>query len=304
MGILEELEVTEEDQELEQGQMEVIIDSSPEPEQREESASESVQREQESEQLQAASQPQEEPDRSPERMVNYGALDEERNKRKELQAQVQQMEARFQQLQERAQPEPEPVPEIPQYDEDPGEHLRQRVERNETVTSNLLEQRHQQQMADQQNRDFNDWVGRFQNDEAGFAETHSDYSEVVTQLRDSRVAEYESVGWGKAEAEAEVIKETFNLARDAENRGLSQAERFYNLAKGRGFQSNNGAASAEGSNRARNLQRVGNNINKSRSLGPSGSSPRPTTLADLSDMNNDDFDTATEGDNWARLMSS
>ena len=303
MGILEELEVTTEDQELEQGQMEVIIDAAPDPDRGQEASSEPVQQEQEPTQPQAAAEGQEETDSAPERMVNYGALDAERNKRKELQGQVQQMEERFRQLQERVLTPPEPEVEIPQYEEDPGEHLRQRVERNEATTSSLLEQRQQQQMAEQQSRDFNDWVGRFQKEEAGFSETHSDYSEVVTQLRDSRIAEYEAVGWGKEEAKAEVIKETFNLARDAENRGISQAERFYNLAKGRGFQGGNGATPVEGSTRAPNLERIGSNMSKAKSLGPSGSSPRPTTLADLSDMNNDEFDAATEGDNWSRLMS-
>lgn len=303
MGILEELEVTTEDQELEQGQMEVIIDAAPDPDRGQEASSEPVQQEQETTQPQAAAEGQEETDSAPERMVNYGALDAERNKRKELQGQVQQMEERFRQLQERVLTPPEPEVEIPQYEEDPGEHLRQRVERNEATTSQLLEQRQQQQMAEQQSREFNNWVGRFQKEEAGFSETHSDYSEVVAQLRDSRIAEYEAVGWGKEEAKAEVIKETFNLGRDAESRGISQAERFYNLAKGRGFRGGNGAASVEGAARAPNLARISSNMSKAKSLGPSGSSPRPTTLADLADMNNDEFDAATEGDNWSRLMS-
>lgn len=304
-GILDELEVTPEDQEMEQSQMAVEVpnEPDPEPEQAPEQPPEPVGAAQAEEPTQDQGEGEEELPQPPEKMVNYGALTEERAKRRELEAQIQKMEERFSQFQERITNPPAPEPEIPAYDEDPGEHLRQRLERTEQAASTLLEQRQAQEASLQEQQALREWAGRFQQNENEFAQSHADYYDAANYLRDSRIAEYKAVGWDEAGAQAQILKETVELGLDAERRGISAAERFYELAKVRGYQPGNGTAPTEGSTRQPNLEQIERNMGKAKSLGPSGSSPRPTTLADLADMDDDSFDKATDGDAWAKMWS-
>ena len=239
------------------------------------------------------------PDSSPsqdknQRMVNYGALSEERGKRKELESKLAQMEGRFQEFMERAAPK-EPEATIPEFDEDPAEHLRMSQEVTQRTVQSLAEQQAQEVEQRYQRQQIDAFAGRLKESEADFAKANPSYEDAASFLRDSRKAEYKMLGWQEHEVESKLIEETIMLGIDAERRGISPAQRFYDIAKGRGFQPKAGSPVS-------NLQQVKDNQGTT-SLGSNGVSPRRATLADLADMNDDEFDKATDGDNWKRLLS-
>jgi|TARA_R110001599_G_scaffold73677_1_gene203688 hypothetical protein len=228
------------------------------------------------------------------RMVNYGALSEERGKRKELESKLAQMEGRFQEFMERAAPK-EPEATIPEFDEDPAEHLRMSQEVTQRTVQSLAEQQAQEVEQRYQRQQIDAFAGRLKESEADFAKANPSYEDAASFLRDSRKAEYKMLGWQEHEVESKLIEETIMLGIDAERRGISPAQRFYDIAKGRGFQPKAGSPVS-------NLQQVKDNQGTT-SLGSNGASPRRATLADLADMNDDEFDKATDGDNWKRLLS-
>ena len=228
------------------------------------------------------------------RMVNYGALSEERGKRKELESKLAQMEGRFQEFMERAAPK-EPEATIPEFDEDPAEHLRMSQEVTQRTVQSLAEQQAQEVEQRYQRQQIDAFAGRLKQSEADFAKANPSYEDAASFLRDSRKAEYKMLGWQEHEVESKLIEETIMLGIDAERRGISPAQRFYDIAKGRGFQPKAGSPVS-------NLQQVKDNQGTT-SLGSNGVSPRRATLADLADMNDDEFDKATDGDNWKRLLS-
>ena len=297
--VLSEIEETNEDQALEAEQL--AVEAPPDQEiaaenrAAEEVPPESAHRLQPK--LEAESDPS--PDSSPsqdknQRMVNYGALSEERGKRKELESKLAQMEGRFQEFMERAAPK-EPEATIPEFDEDPAEHLRMTQEMTQRTVQSLAEQQAQEVEQRYQRQQIDAFAGRLRESEADFAKTNPSYEEAVNFLRESRKAEYKMLGWQEHEVESKLIEETIMLGIDAEQRGISPAQRFYDIAKGRGFQSKAGSPVS-------NLQQVKDNQGTT-SLGSNGVSPRRATLADLADMNDDEFDKATDGDNWKRLLS-
>ena len=228
------------------------------------------------------------------RMVNYGALAEERGKRKELESKIAQMEGRFQDFVERAAPK-EPDAEIPGFDEDPAEYLRMNQEATQRTVQSISQQQAQEVEQRYQRQQIDAFAGRLGESEADFAKTNPSYFDAANFLRESRMAEYKMLGWKEHEVQSKITEETVMLGLDAEQRGISPAQRFYDIAKGRGFQAKSGSPVG-------NLQQVKDNQGTT-SLGSNGVSPRRATLAVLADMNDDEFDKATDGDNWKRLLS-
>ena len=297
--VLSEIEETNEDQALEAEQLAVEAPTDQEiaAENRgaEEVPPESAHRLQPESETESDPSPDSSPSQDKnQRMVNYGALSEERGKRKELESKLAQMEGRFQEFMERAAPK-EPEATIPEFDEDPAEHLRMTQEMTQRTVQSLAEQQAQEVEQKYQRQQIDAFAGRLRESEADFVKRNPSYEEAVNFLRESRKAEYKMLGWQEHEVESKLIEETIMLGIDAEQRGISPAQRFYDIAKGRGFQSKAGSPVS-------NLQQVKDNQGTT-SLGSNGVSPRRATLADLADMNDDEFDKATDGDNWKRLLS-
>ena len=290
--VLSEIEETNEDQALEAEQLAVEA-----PTDQEIAAENKAAEETSLSETEPNSEPDSEPDSDQgknQRMVNYGALSEERGKRKELESKIAQMEGRFQDFVERATPK-EPETPIPGFDEDPAEHLRMNQEMTQRTVQSLAEQQAQEVEQRYQRQQIDAFAGRLGQSEADLAKTNPSYFEAANFLRESRMAEYRMLGWEEHEANAKITEETVMLGLDAEQRGISPAQRLYDIAKGRGFQSKAGSPVS-------NLQQVKDNQGTT-SLGSNGVSPRRATLADLADMNDDEFDKATDGDNWQRLFS-
>jgi len=229
--------------------------------------------------------------------VPLAELQAERAKRAVLEAKMQAMESRFESLVSRSEAQQPAAPPIPAYEEDPGGHLRARLEQQERATATWQQQQQQLAQAQQQGRVVQEWAGRFNAEEQAYAAETPDYWEAVQYLKDTRMKEYTTLGWDPMSAQAAIQQEAISIGMDAERRGVSAAERFYELAKLRGF------AQAAPSPTPQPVAEQRAKRQQAQSLGPSGKTAKRPTLSELAEMDDEDFDKLTEGNNWRKLWS-
>lgn len=235
----------------------------------------------------------EKPEKKPAAVPSW-RLREETQKRRALEEQIQKMEARFQALQQRLETPQEAPKPPPAYEEDPGAHLMHRLNDHEQTLKAVREREAAQQQQMQEMQVIQTWAQRFTQEEQSFAQERApDYYDAVSYLRETRMKEYETLGWDPASAKQMIDREAIQIGMDAERRGVSAAERFYQLAKLRGFQ---------GKQPQQDLRRTAENMQRARSLGPSGKpSSRKLTLAEIAQLDDDEFDKLTAGKKWKKL---
>lgn len=221
-----------------------------------------------------------------EKKVNYGALHEERERRKALQKEVEsyksrteKMERAFQEIVQRNRPEPT-------YEEDPVEALRLE---NQQIKQ-FLNAQAQQSIA--QVNDSQYWT-KFQESENAFKQDAPDYDVAVKFLTNTRLEELKDLGFSDAEAKKVIGDEIRWIADKAYNDEVNPAERFYNLAKRRGYKQEVSPVETK-------LKTIQKGMQVNRSL-PNGSksTSNDLTLEALSAMDGEEFDQA-----WEKLMSN
>ena len=166
-------------------------------------------------------------DQPDDRKVPYGALREEREKRKAAQAENQQLseklgriEALISEMQKRQQPAEEQKPQGPQFDDDPIQYLKARQDAHDA---------HQRQMEAQQQ-----FVGALHQREEAFRQQNPDYDQAVAFAKASRIQELQAMGYPNA---PEIVnREAVALAADLMRQGRNPAEGFYAYSKARGYQ--------------------------------------------------------------------
>jgi len=175
------------------------------------------------------------PVQQPERQVPLKALQEERQKRAELERRLAMLEQRVQQP-----PQPEAEPEEPEDIPDP-----------ETDPIGSLKWMRQQQEELRQQRAQEQHLQHVQHvttlGEAEFAKTVPDYYDAVSFLQNARAQELRVMHPGAADfqiAQA-VISEARQLADMALKQRVNPATQFYQLAKARGFGGKAPAPAAE-----------------------------------------------------------
>lgn len=221
-------------------------------------------------------------------------LREETAKRRALEDQIQKMESRFDALQKQiAEPSIPAVP-TPRYEEDPGAHLMHRLDSHEQTLKQYQERDVVAARQAEETRGITEWAGRFTQEERAFTEEAApDYYEAVAHLRESRMKEYQALGWDPASAKTMIDREAIQIGIDADRRGVSAPERFYELAKLRGWAQRQPAPG---------LQRTAENMKRSTSLGPSGKpTSRKMTLAEIAQLDDEEFDRLTAGKKWRKL---
>ncbi len=233
---------------------------------------------------------------TPSRTVPIGALHEEREKRKQLQAKIDQMEATFEKfaarlnqqspLQPPAPTAPEP-PAIPAYDEDPVAHLKARIDQLtqlSTGTHQMMQQQHA--MAK-----LGEAIGIF---DAQMRAKAADYDQAIEFAKRSRDSELAALGYVDPEQRMELMRqEILGTAAYCIQRGQNPAEAFYNYAKVRGWKGPNGeASSAASQSPAKRLATVAKaQAAAGKAIPRGGVAPKPAvTLADLATMEDDEFD--------------
>lgn len=174
-------------------------------------------------------------------LVPLGALQEERNKRQELQQQLLERDQRQQQLNDRltrlleaqqlAQ-NPPPEPEvIPDFDDDPRGHvngLRRQFEQQMQQMQQLLGG---QQQNTQQAQYFQQVQSRVAVDEQTYRATNPDYNEAAQFFNDRKLAEYAALGLDPVAARQQLAKDVFGVAQLAYQQNKNPAEVLHNLAK-------------------------------------------------------------------------
>lgn len=223
----------------------------------------------------------------PSRTVPIGALHEEREKRRQLQAKIEQMEATFQKLVDRVQqptqaPLPAPdLPAIPTYEEDPVAHLKARLDQISILTG-ATHQHVQNQTAMTK---FVEALGTLENQ---MRTTTPDYDAAIDFAKRSRDSELAALGYAPEQRIEMVRQEILNTAAFCMQRGQNPVEAFYNYAKVRGWDGSNGTPKPAP---AKKLATVAKAQAASRSLPRGGTAPvTARSLEDLATMEDKDFD--------------
>lgn len=235
----------------------------------------------------------EEAPKEEEKKVNYGALHEERMKRREIQAQLDELKKW---KEEQTRPQPQQQPEVT-YDEDPIEVLRRE---NEQVKQ-VLNAQYQSELQKRQEAAYWD---RVTESEIAFKQDAPDFDNAVKFLADNRLEELRDIGWSEAEAAKILRDEVKWIADKAYADEVNPAERFYNLAKRRGYAAEkpvvNDNKAAE-----QKLESIQKGINTNKQLPPASKSVKQDLTAEqLADMvvginSGSDFDSA-----WNKLFGN
>lgn len=183
--------------------------------------------------------------------VPLGALQEERTRRQETQAQLaqqqqlnQRMQERFNQMMERWQQAQAPVqqpqqqPEqqpIPQFIDDPEGHIRAVSERFQQQLDELR-QFHQgsvtQQQAAAQGQALAQHTAAA---EAEFSKATPDYPKATEYFAQRKLAEYAALGLDPVSAQNALMRDYQGIAIAAAQRGQNAAQMIYNLSKAMGY---------------------------------------------------------------------
>lgn len=235
------------------------------------------------------------PEEKPSRTVPIGALHEEREKRRQLQAKIEQMESTFQKMMERVAQQPQqlqqpvpqsaPEPQIPSYDEDPVAHLKARIDQLTQISTGTHQQIQQQNAMTK----FVDALGTLENQMRAVT---PDYDAAIDFAKRARDAELAALGY-VPEARAEMMRqEILGTAAYCMQRGQNPVEAFYNYAKVRGWQGPNGAPkpAPAPAQVAKKLATVAKAQGAARSLPKGGSvTHTPKSLEDLAKLGDEDF---------------
>jgi len=227
---------------------------------------------------------------------------QEIDRRKELQGQLDQqrqqialMEQRFQTLMQRANAEAQPQPEeVPEFDDDPAAHLlaQQQKLQQQVAQQNAFLQR--QQAEQQRQSQITHMVNTYTPMEEKFASEHEDYYPRVEQLKTQRLQMYQAMGKSEAEANQLVMNEAMSLVHQSLAAGKNPAEIIYQYAT-------TGAPAPQAPQATPAPQQAAPVPSR---LGTRGSTPRASSMADLASMSDEEFDRATAGENWRRLMTA
>lgn len=230
------------------------------------------------------------------------ALKEEREFRRQLQADKANMERTLQQILARvpqpAQPngQQQPQQNVPSYDQDPIGYLKAQNEQLAQQIHALSGHAQQRVQVDQQQQFYADVMNRYEASRGQFARQQPDYAEADAWLRQNLDAELEARGFDDpAERRAVMEREEGFLVYRALASGKNPAEQIYRLAQHRGFKAKTQTPPAE----ANKLDRLVKGQKAAASLGATsnaaGGKPE-LTLEYLSTLQGADFDKA-----WAAM---
>ncbi len=252
----------------------------------------------------AQSEPEAEPAKAePEKQdktVPYGALHEERMRRKELQEQVQQNTARTQQMEEAFQKilERSQAEQVPSYDESPLEALRYQNEQLQQRLSHY-DQRFQQDDAQrqayaQQQR----FVSDYQQAAQEFTQETPEFTDAYRHLVDTRQSELVSIGYSPQEAAQMLVQEEAMIVGKAMQDGVNPAGRIYELAKMRGYAGKPAEAQKGQDPDVAKMDALEKGAKAAQTLsGSGGQTKEGVTLEALASLSDEDFDKA-----WEKLI--
>lgn len=240
------------------------------------------------------------------RVVPLAALHEERQRRKELAANIENMRAeqarrdaileqRLSQLTQARE-----AANVPSFEENPAAHLmhgqqqtQQSVEQMRQAITQWQTQQHQAQV-------FNALTNHIQQQEAAFVQQAPDYQEAVAHLRNQMAAEIAADGADPETAAEEATKRIKLFAYQKAQQGMNPAQAAYAIAKARGYAPKAAQpAQPTGEQVIKSQQKIST---ASKTLGGGGAPAGKLTLEALATMSDEEFAEATKGNKWAQLV--
>jgi hypothetical protein len=243
-----------------------------------------------------------------EKVVPYGALHEERERRKELaqqnkelQERTSRLETTFQKLMERANQTQE---QVPNYDEDPLGALKyenEQIKRQIQYQNQLEQVRQQEQQYSQQEQQFRN---AYRQAAGQFSKENTDFIDAYKHLVQSRFDEHLAAGFDETTANRLIEEDEKAIATKAFQDGVNPAERIYKLAQIRGYQKSTPAPQQQTQKNVEKLANLEKGMNASKSLSNvSGKTAKSEiTLAQVADMNEDEMTEFLSDKNWKKLM--
>lgn len=232
-----------------------------------------------------------------ERTVPHGALHEERKKRQALAAEINKLkeadakrEAAFQKLLAQANKTEEP--KAPDFDTDPAGWLKHQLETTGKTVQQLQQEREQETQHRHQQAQEQQFISRVQADEAEFTKEQPDYPDAATYLRDKRIRMFEMAGMSPQEAAQAVYGESIYYSQKALAAGRNPGEVFYGLAREMGYAPKQKNADTA----AQKIEKIAKGQEKSSRMGTGGESAENITLAQLAELDGEEFDKE-----WNRL---
>lgn len=167
-----------------------------------------------------------------EKYVPLAALHEERQRRKEMMAEVERLRRDHNELMERLKPKPEPPPDITV---DPVTNIDQRLRAQEEYRQQLERQQLEQQESSQRAQQEQQFLATYHGVAQEFSAKTPDFMPAYQFLMKSREDELVASGVDAQTAKSMITSEEVFLVSQAFNQGANPAERIYKLAKARGF---------------------------------------------------------------------
>jgi hypothetical protein len=244
----------------------------------------------------------------PDKTVPYGAMHEERERRKELARENQELRERttklettFQKLMERVQ---QPQEQAPSYDEDPLGALKyenDKIKQHLQYQNQIEQERQQKQQFNQQEQQF---VNAYRQAAGQFAKQNTDFADAYKHLVQSRYEEHLAAGYDDNTANRLIEEDEKAIAAKAFQDGVNPAERIYKLAQIRGYQKSTPATQQQAEKNVEKLEKLEKGMNASKSLSNVSGKTAKTevTLAQVADMNDDEMSEFLNDKNWKKLM--
>ncbi len=251
-----------------------------------------------------------------ERVVNYGALHAERQKRKTAEAEaskgreeVAKLMGRFETLQQLAQrsqqPKPEAPAEVPDINIDPVGHFQALYQQSQQKIADIDKWR-QSQEANATAMNNVQQLGRIaQQSEAEFTKTTPDYPEAFQYVRNQRDQELQDMGYtDKGQREQILQTDALQIAAQALQANKSPAEVVYKVAKARGFQGKAAApVKAADAPDAKKIATIAKGQAANTSLGQVGGNSIPEFSAEnIAKMSDSEFEKWATDENWRKMM--
>lgn len=293
----------------------------PEPESAPEPAPEPAAAEPEA--PEAPEQPEIDPATGKKRMVEYGALHSERERRKASDAAKQETDkklatlmGRFQVLEELARPKMQAAPaeapiEVPDINVDPVGHFQAK----DAIRERELTELRNWKSAQDKQAEVRTNVTRIQElaqaHEAEFSKVNPDYNEAFTFLRSNRDAELQAMGYVDAGVRNQIINnDALQIAAQALQTNRNAAEAVYNIAKARGWAGKvtpqpipAQPAPVTPHPDAAKLAKIAKGQEANASISQAnGSAPPVSTPEMIAKMSDAEFDKWATEDNWRKLM--
>lgn len=240
-----------------------------------------------------------------EKVVPYGALHEERMRRKELQERLDQeaekrakMEARFEEFQKRFQVQEE----VPDFETDPANNLKHELGATKEEIAQLRQWREQQEQAAKASEQERQFLTAYKASATQFMEQNKDFSDAYRHWYSDVMSELQEAGWtDAAQMRAQAEQWERGIAMKAMQDGVNPAERLYKLAQKRGYKRAEPSSAVNDAARALDPIAKGQKAAKSLS-GGGGDAPKKTTLESLAQLDDDEFEQiAGDPKKWAKL---